>query len=302
MIIHNQILPSFRKKSVKWKPSANKVHRRRSIGHVRMGNQQVGGDVQTLAPHENFEYRNDARNLRLDSELLSRAPQIPETVVTPPPEDEDGDHMLRKYKETAAYKSNRRGSIAIGEKRELRKDLAHLPASVSINPSSSRINALLGAPKPSNVRRGSIDTQSALPSTNKSPLLIRSFSPSSQKTGSKSKLFEKLLSIPSKVGSSDKSSDKLDKLENDDTLGIPSSPFNMPRRGRRASDGSVLVAFAASAGLKVGNSGNQSKSKIVDSKNKLGTLDEGSGRYCSKTIFKIGSRGVYLLVGDKNLF
>ena len=239
-----------------------------------MGNQQTGGDVQTLMPHENIEYRNDARNLRLDPELLSRTPQIPETVVTPPPEDEESDPTLRKLKDdpiAAAYRSKRRGSIAIGEKREIRKDQAHLPALGSFNPSSSRINALLGVPKPSNVRRGSIDTQSALLSTNKSPLLNRSFSPSSQKSGSKSRLLGKLLSM----GSSDKSSDNLHKLENDNSLDIPSSPsspFNKPRRGRRASDGSVLVAFAASAGLKVAKAGNQSKKG-------LDTLDEGSGRY-----------------------
>ena len=212
---------------------------------------------------------------------MSKVQQIAETVVTPPPEDEENDPSLFAPKDDpilSAYKSKRRGSIAIGElrnekKRELRKDQAHLPALGSFNPSSSRINALLGVPKPSNVRRGSIDTQSVLLSANKSPSLNRSFSPSSQKSGSRSKLLGKLLSIPSKGG--EKSSDRLDKLGNDGSLDIPSSPkspFNLPRRGRRASDGSVLVAFAASAGLKVAKSGNQSKKE-------LDTLDEGSGRY-----------------------
>ena len=270
----------YREKSAKWKPSTHKVYRRRSIGgHVKMGNQQIGGDVQTLPHHENFEYRNDTRNLRLDPELLSKVPQIPETVVTPPPEEGEDDATSRGHKDipfTAAYKAKRRGSIAIGEKREIRRDLAHMPEKGSINPSSSRINALLGAPKPSNVRRGSIDTQSVLLSTNKSPKLHRGLSPSVPKSGSRSRLLEKLLSIPSKGGLGDKSSDKLDKLENNDNSDFPSSPFNKPRRGRRASDGSVLVAFAASAGLKVSTSRDQSKK---DLNRELDTLDEGSGRY-----------------------
>ena len=245
-----------------------------------MGNQQIGGDVQTLPHHENFEYRNDARNLRLDPELLSKVPQIPETVVTPPPGEEEDGAKLSGYKDipfTSAYNTKRRGSIAIGERSEVRRDLAHMPALGSMNPSSSRINALLGAPKPSRVRRGSIDTQSVLLSTNKSPKLPRSFSPSVPKSGSKPRLLEKLLSIPTKGGLGGKSSDKLDNLGNDDTLDFPSSPFNKPRRGRRASDGSVLVALAASAGLKVSKSRDQSRKDL--NRKELDTLDEGSGRY-----------------------
>ena len=236
----------------------------------------MGGDVQTIAPHKDeissYDYSNDsqARRLALDPDLLARSPQVPITVITPPEEDNPTNGYADEIPFAAAYKAKRRGSIASGEIhrvaiREIadsRKDQAHLPNLRSVNPASSRINTLLGVPKPSSVRRGSIDTgESLLP--NKSPITQRSLS--SSKSGSRSKLLEKLLSIPSRsIG--DKSSDKLDKMEQNDTLNIPPTA----RQGRRASDGLVLATFAATAALKLTNLG---------SRNQLGTLEEGSGRY-----------------------
>ena len=139
-----------------------------------------------------------------------------------------------------------------------------MPDLRSVNPASSRINSLLGVPKPSNVRRGSIDTGAHL-SSSKSPISQRSLASSSQKSGSRSKLLDKLLSIPSR-STGDKSSDKLDKMEQNDTLHIPPTS----RKGRRASDGLVFATIAASAALNVAK---------IGSKNQLETLPEGSGRY-----------------------
>ena len=117
---------------------------------------------------------------------------------------------------------------------------------------------------PSKARRGSIDTNPATLLLNKRLNLDRSPSPSlNKKTGSKSKLFNKLLSIG-------KSSDKLDAMENNETTpqDMPSPVFDkMPRRGRRASDGGVMANIQAAL--------NVSKQA---SKNALETLEEGSGR------------------------
>ena len=126
------------------------------------------------------------------------------------------------------------------------------------------LKILSGAPMPSKARRGSIDTNPATLLLNKKLNLDRSPSPSlNKKTGSKSKLFNKLLSIG-------KSSDKLDAMENNETTpqDMPSPVFDkMPRRGRRASDGGVMANIQAAL--------NVSKQA---SKNALETLEEGSGR------------------------
>ena len=268
---------NFRDKSSRFKPSTRKIKRRRSVNgdHTRMGYQQVGGDVQTIAPYREdispYDYPNDshARRLALDPDILSRSPQVPVTVITPPEEDNPTNNEYADDPITAAYKTKRRGSIAIGEKIDTRKVQAHLPDLRSVNPASSRINNLLGVPKPSNVRRGSIDTGASLAS-NTSPIAQRSLSSASHKSGSRSKLLEKLLSIPSRNSTLDKSSDKLDKLEQNDTLHVPPTA----RRARRASDGLVLATIAntiaATAALKLTKPG---------SRNQLETLAEGSGRY-----------------------
>ena len=252
-----------------------------------MGNQQLGGGVETIGSNGNdltspFSYGNGevrfrregslakSRNFGLDPEILASETKVPITVVTPPEEECLTTNGFKDCPITTAYKAKRRGSIALGalgERRGSRADVAHLPNlnTGTVNPSRDRINSLLGAPKPSRVRRGSIDTNpmTLLPNQNLSP--ERSSSPSVKRFGSRSKLFDKLLAI-------NKSSDKLDiveKNEDADESSPPKSPFNKPRRGRRASDGSALAALGVAA-LKISQFG---------SKNTLEPLNEGSGRY-----------------------
>ena len=267
--LKNQLLFIFRENSNLFKTSSYKVKKRRaSTGRQgKMGNQQIGGDVGTMAaqgggPPPPFTYGNDARNLALDPDILADNSRVPKTVITPP---EDEDRAINGYGVDSVpvkYKSKRRESIAIGENTGSRLQQAHMPELRSMNPSSSRINHLLGVPVPSRVRRGSVDTTPALllPRDNRSP------SPSN-KSGSRSKLFDKLLSIPGK-GIGGKSSEKLDKI--DKKSSPSSSPFTKPRRSRRASDGGVLDNIQSTF---------QANKTKVTSKPQLEPLDEGSGRY-----------------------
>ena len=250
-----------------------------------MGNQQTGGDVDVMVPEEGRplppwppspRHRGGARNLALVTDIPSSKLNIPTTVITPP-EDEDrtvngyGVNWKDQLFDTPQPRSNRRGSIAIGEITSNRLQQAHMPKSRSLNPASSRINNLLGVPMPSRARRGSIDTnpEKLLAPRRKSEenpdIHDRSPSPS-KKGGSRSNLLDKLLSISSK-GISGKSSEKLDKLDKKDDSDAISSPFLKPRRGRRASDFGVFSTIQAT--LQASNS---------SSKKQLEPLDEGSGR------------------------
>ena len=87
-----------------------------------MGNQQIGGDVDTITQHENERFYSPLgiQNLVLDPETLTpttkrKIPTIPKTLITPP----DENKLLTNGNIdpiTKAYLTKRRGSIAIGER------------------------------------------------------------------------------------------------------------------------------------------------------------------------------------------
>ena len=120
------ILIYYREKPRHFSPSTYKLHRRRTTsgntGRRKMGNQQIGGDVDTLTQHENERFYSPLgiQNLVLDPETLTpsakrKIPTIPKTLITPP----DEPTLLANVNIdpiTKAYLTKRRGSIAIGER------------------------------------------------------------------------------------------------------------------------------------------------------------------------------------------
>ena len=257
-----------------------------------MGNQQTGGGIETIGSRENDLFNslgsdNDTRS-PLNSEIHPNKDTVPITVVTPPEDESYGNIRVGKDPSTISYRGKRRVSLALGELDEGRKsraDIAHFPnlSTGTATPTRDMINDLLGVPKPSRSRRGSIDTASAflLPNNILSPK--RSLSPSLNRNGARLKLFDKLLSF-------NKSSSKLDEIEKEDKLrlSLQASPVNSTRSGRRASDGSALIAIGAAAFK-------------ISQKQMLNPLCDGTERYYLISTL-LGKTFRYFIIANMNTF